>query len=169
MVQFPPFAGSEVAIRGGEVTVRGGDAPTSPATSPKTLTTGGCGRGVLRLGGSDTWPRVSLAREPLNMRVNPLIRTPTSRYARGRRCPRANQRAHARVRGPRARCRAQAHMSGLACARMHYPRIHQRDTRHERARVRAGALLPCTGSGINEKPRVRENSGRLLLRLDSNQ
>ena len=30
-------------------------------------------------------------------------------------------------------------------------------------------LLPCTGSGINEKPRVREGSGRLLLRLDSNQ
>ena len=40
MVQFPPFAGSEVAVRGGEVTVRSGDAPTSPATSPKTLTTG---------------------------------------------------------------------------------------------------------------------------------
>ena len=40
---------------------------------------------------------------------------------------------------------------------------------HERARVRTGALLPCTGSGINEKPRAREGSGRLLLRLDSNQ
>ena len=93
MVQFPPFAGSEVAVRGGEVTVRGGEAPTSPATSPKTLTTGGCGRGVLRLGGSDAWPRVSLAREPLNMRVNPLIRTPTSRYARGRCCPSARREA----------------------------------------------------------------------------
>ena len=33
MVQIPPFAGSEVAVRGGEVTVRGGVAPTSPATS----------------------------------------------------------------------------------------------------------------------------------------
>ena len=61
----------------------------------KTLTTGGCGRGVLRLGGSDTWPRVSLAREPLNMRVNPLIRTPTSRYARGQRCPSARRGAQA--------------------------------------------------------------------------
>ena len=40
VVQFPPFAGSEVAVRGGGVTVRGGEAPTSPATSPKTLTTG---------------------------------------------------------------------------------------------------------------------------------
>ena len=93
MAQFPPFAGSEVAVRGGEVTVRGGEAPTSPATSPKNADNGGCGRGVLRLGGSDTWPRVSLAREPLNMRVNPLIRTPTSRYARGRRCPSARRGA----------------------------------------------------------------------------
>ena len=40
VVQFPPFAGSEVAVRGGGVTVLGGEAPTSPATSPKTLTTG---------------------------------------------------------------------------------------------------------------------------------
>ena len=40
MAQFPRLLGSEVAVRGGGVTVRGGEAPTSPATSPKTLTTG---------------------------------------------------------------------------------------------------------------------------------
>ena len=41
LAQFPPFAGSEVAVRGGEVTVHGGDAPTSPATSPKNADNGG--------------------------------------------------------------------------------------------------------------------------------
>ena len=33
MLQFPPFAGSEIAVRGGEVAVRGGEAPTSQTTS----------------------------------------------------------------------------------------------------------------------------------------
>ena len=32
------------------------------------------GRGDLRLGGNDAWPRVLLAREPLNMPVNRLFR-----------------------------------------------------------------------------------------------
>ena len=41
MAQFPPFAGSEVAVRGGDVTVRSGKAPTSPATSPKNADNGG--------------------------------------------------------------------------------------------------------------------------------
>ena len=60
-------------------------------------------------------------------------------------------------------------MSGPACARANCLSLFAPASVVERARVRAGALLPCTGSGINEKPRVRENSGRLLLRLDSNQ
>ena len=40
MLQIPPFAGSEIAVRGGEDAVRGGEdavrggeVPTSPATS----------------------------------------------------------------------------------------------------------------------------------------
>ena len=33
MLQFPPFAGSEIAVRGGEVAVRGGEEPTSQTTS----------------------------------------------------------------------------------------------------------------------------------------
>ena len=119
MVQFPPFGGGfaplgasprrvaalmaqfprllAVRLPFGAVRLRFavGRRPHRRPPRRKTLTTGGCGRGVLRLGGSDTWPRVSLAREPLNMRVNPLIRTPTSRYARGRRCPSARREAQA--------------------------------------------------------------------------
>ena len=38
-----------------------------------------------------------LVREPLNMRVNPLIRTQTPRHAPGRRCPGACHRARVRV------------------------------------------------------------------------
>ena len=49
----------------------------------KAPTMGCRGRGGLRSGHNGAWPRVELAREPLNMRVNPLIRTSTSRYARG--------------------------------------------------------------------------------------
>lgn len=59
--------------------------------------------------------------------VTPLIRTSPSRYARGRRCPRANHRAQAR-------------MSGPACARVHCVPSPVGADRMERARVRAGAL-----------------------------
>ena len=63
----------------------------------KTLTIGCCGRGGLRCGHNGAWPRVELAREPLNMRGNPLIRTSTSRYAHGRRCPGTHERARVRA------------------------------------------------------------------------
>ena len=75
----------------------------------KTLTTGGHGRGGLRFGHNGAWPRLELAREPLNMRGNPFFNPESP------------------------------------------------------------PLLPCTGSETNEKPRARKGSGRLLLRLDSNQ
>ena len=35
MMQFPPFGGGEVAVRGTEVVVRGGVAPTVQTTSAK--------------------------------------------------------------------------------------------------------------------------------------
>ena len=43
----------------------------------KTLTTGGHGRGSLRFGHNGAWPRLELAREPLNMRGNPFFLTPS--------------------------------------------------------------------------------------------
>jgi len=41
----------------------------------KTLKTGCCGWDGPRFGHNGAWPGVLVAREPLNMRVNPLIRT----------------------------------------------------------------------------------------------
>ena len=95
MVQFPRLLAVRLPFGAVRLRFAVGRRPHRRPPRRKTLTTGGCGRGVLRLGGSDAWPRVSLAREPLNMRVNPLIRTPTSRYARGRRCPSARREAQA--------------------------------------------------------------------------
>jgi len=37
MVQFPPFGGGEVTVRGGEVAARGGVAPTAQTTSAKIV------------------------------------------------------------------------------------------------------------------------------------
>ena len=88
----------------------------------QTPTTGCRGQGGLRCGRNGAWPGVSLAHEPLNMRVNPVTRTPTPRDAPGRRC-RAYHRTHARIRGPtrissdpRAKCRTHAHAIGSTCA-----------------------------------------------------
>jgi len=72
--------------------------------------TGCFGRGGLRFGHNGACRGVLFARKPLNMRVNPLIRTSTPQHAPGRRCPRADHRAHVRVRG--ARCE----MAGLDIA-----------------------------------------------------
>ena len=75
---------------------------------------------------------MSLAREPLNMRVNPMTRTPTPRDARGRRRPRAYHRNHARIRGPapaiagpRARYRTHVRIRGPAPA-IADPRANER-------------------------------------------
>ena len=71
--QFPPFGGGEVTVRDGEVTVRSGVAPKCRPPRRKTLTTGCHGRGSLRFGHNGAWPRLELAREPLNMRGNPFF------------------------------------------------------------------------------------------------
>ena len=57
----------------------------------------------LRFGGFIVSRGVLCARGPLNMRVNPLMRTLTLEYARGRRCPRADHRVNVRGIGPRRR------------------------------------------------------------------
>ena len=61
----------------------------------------GCrGRGGLRLGGNDAWPRVSLAREPAIARANRLYRTRTRYSVSGRGCPRSHERVNVRMSGP---------------------------------------------------------------------
>lgn len=54
----------------------------------------------LRFGGFIVWRGVLCARGLLNMRVNPLMRVLTLEHARGRCCPRADQRVNVRVLGP---------------------------------------------------------------------
>ena len=129
MVQFPPFDGD---VTGRQVT-HGSPYSASPhsllSVRPRlgaawrpsrkpprrqTPTTGCRGQGGLRCGRNGAWPGVSLAHEPLTMRVNPVTRTPTPRDAPGRRC-RAYHRTHARSveptripSDPRARRGAQA-------------------------------------------------------------
>ena len=62
----------------------------------KPVKTGCYGRGSLRFGRDGVCRGVLLTREPLNMHVNPLIRTSTPRCACGQRCPRASQRVNVR-------------------------------------------------------------------------
>ena len=50
---------------------------------------------------------VLLAREPLNMRVNPLMRTWAPQHAPGRGCPRTSHRVHVRVERPMCRSSGQ--------------------------------------------------------------
>jgi len=57
MLQFPPFGGGEVAVRGGV-------APKVQTTSAKNADNGRRGRGGLRCGHNGARPGVSLAREP---------------------------------------------------------------------------------------------------------
>ena len=99
----------------------------------QTSTTGCRWRGFLHLGGSDAWPGVSLASEPLRCEREPAIacanrlyRTSTRYSVSGRGCPRSHQRVNVRISGPT-----------LALAG---PGADQR------AHVRAGALSPgCRG------------------------
>ena len=76
----------------------------------------------LHFGGFGVNLGVLLAREPLNMRVNPLMRTQAPQHAPGRHCPRAGHRAHVRVqgatcelKGPRAGHRAHVRVKGSTC------------------------------------------------------
>ena len=86
------------------------------------VNTGCCRRGGPRCGHNSACRGVLLAREPLNMRVNPLIRTSTRQHAPGRGRPRTSHRANVRdVRpacrssGPRAGHRANVRLKGPAC------------------------------------------------------
>ena len=101
---IPPFTVGEAAPRGSV-------APKSQTTSATNAD-----NGVSWARWSALWAQRRLtwraAREPLTMRVNPVTRTPTPRYAPGRR-PRADQGACARnsgstreVSNPRANERA---------------------------------------------------------------
>ena len=69
-------------------------------------------------------------REPLNMRGNPLIRTSTSRYAHGRRCPGTHERARVRAgaRPPRKppRRRPTAGPRARGCTRVSRPAVRRR-------------------------------------------
>ena len=67
MVQIPPFGG-------GQVTVRSGKAPKLQTTSAKNIENGGVAAEVVCVLGT-TVPGMLVARETLNMRVNPLIHT----------------------------------------------------------------------------------------------
>ena len=79
----------------------------------ETPTMGWRGRGGLRCGHNSAWPRVKLARELLNMRGNPLDTHVNLSLCAWAALPTRISS------GPRARCRAQARMSGPACARVH--------------------------------------------------
>ena len=119
----------------------------------QTPTMGDRGRGGLRFGQNCLGHGVSLAREPLKVRGNPLICTSTSRYAHGRRAASGGV-GHVAANlsicawaalptcissGPRARCRAQARMSGPACARVHEGKPPGGQAAAKRARVRVAS------------------------------
>ena len=57
LVQFPPFADGDVAVRDGE-------APASQTASAKNADNGELRLGGLHRGHNGAWPRVELAREP---------------------------------------------------------------------------------------------------------
>ena len=115
MVQFPPFAGGEVAVwdgevavwdgevavrdgevmvRDGEVMVRDGVVPTSQTPSAKNANNGGVGEAACGVVNT-TMP--GLVRRS---HANPLLRALTSYLARKPPIPRLGEAAHARISGP---------------------------------------------------------------------
>ena len=92
-----------VRMRSGAVRSRSGAVRCPHRRPPRRQTpTMGCrGRGVLRCGHKDAWPRASLAREPAITSASLLFRTSTRYSASGRGCPRSHQRVNVRIRGPR--------------------------------------------------------------------
>ena len=103
LVQFPPFAGGEVAVRGGET-------PKVQTASAENADYGWCGRGGLwRCGHNDAWPRASLAHKPAITCTNQLYRTSTRYVECGRGCPGAHEPVNAPMRG--VTCASQVHSS----------------------------------------------------------
>jgi len=102
MMRFPPFGGSEA-------TTRGGVAPKVQTTSAKNAE-----NGLLWARWTAFWAKqcrtcASFAREPLNIRVSPLMRTSTPRHAPGRRCPRPYHRVNVRIIGPTCASKGPSH------------------------------------------------------------
>ena len=127
------------------------------------VNTGCCRRGGPRCGHNSACRGVLLAREPLNMRVNPLIRTSTPQHAPGRGRPRTSHRANVRdVRpacrssGPRAGCQAHVQVIRPAC-RSSGPRAPSR-TRVRMGRPMRGHVDPSADS--DTAGRELRNSGR---------
>lgn len=113
MVQFPPFGGVRPRFK----------AVWCPKRRPprqKPVKTGSCGRGGLRFGHTCVSRGVLFACEPLNVRVNPLMRTSTPQPARGRSRPRTSHRVNVRVKGPACRSSGQR-ASERACVRVGGP------------------------------------------------
>ena len=82
----------------GDVTPRGGAAQVANHLGDKRRQRGVAGE-VVCVVDATAPPGASLAREPPTMRVNPVTRTPTPRYAPGRR-RRACHQPPTRIRGP---------------------------------------------------------------------
>ena len=108
MVQFPPFAGGEVAVQGCEVALRDGEVALRGGEAPKVQTTSATNadNGVLCARWSTLWAKLSrtwcvvrtrtryCVRSPAISHVNPLFRVwaglPTLVLAGPRACHRAN-------------------------------------------------------------------------------
>ena len=125
----------------------------------KQVTTSCCRRGGPRCGRNSACRGVLLAREPLNMRVNPLIRTSTPQHAPGRGRPRTSHRANVRgIRptcrssGPRAGCQARVQVIGPTCRSSGLRAGH-------RAHVRLQGPT-CRSSGQRAPSRTRVRMGR---------
>ena len=80
----------------------------------KPVTTDCCGRGGLRFEHTCVSRGVLLAREPLNMRVNPLKPTSTPQHAPGRSRPRTSHRPTCGLSGPCAGHRSNVRSDGPA-------------------------------------------------------
>ena len=100
-MQFPPFAGGEVAVRGSEATVRdsevavrGGVAPNVQTTSAKNADNGGVGEAACGVVNTTMHGLVRRSH------ANPLLRALTSYLARKPPIPRLGEAAHARISGP---------------------------------------------------------------------
>ena len=118
------------------------------------VNTGCCRRGGPRCGHNSACRGVLLAREPLNMRVNPLIRTSTPQQAPGPGRPRTSHRANVqdvrpacRSSGPRTPSRTRVQVIRPTCA-FKGPRAYgQADARSRRPE----RWQRCCRTGITEQ------------------